>query len=65
MTRVIHHWPTRRIVIAVAAVIALPKSKTIPRMRKEIPFTGRFEIGMLETSKARCAQAFDVSGSEQ
>jgi hypothetical protein len=33
----------RRIVTVVAAAIALLKKTTIPRMKKEIPFTGHFE----------------------
>jgi len=33
----------RKIVTVVAAAIALLKKKTIPRMKKEILFTGHFE----------------------
>ena len=44
MTLAIRHWLTRKIVTVVAAVIALPKGKTILKMRKEIPFTVHFEI---------------------
>jgi hypothetical protein len=44
MTRAIHHWPTKRIVTVVAVAIALPKGKTIQKMRKEIPFSGHYEI---------------------
>jgi hypothetical protein len=40
MSRVIHHWPTKKNVTVVAAVIALPKGMIIPKMRREIPSTG-------------------------
>jgi len=40
MSPVIHHWPIRKNVTVVAAVIALPKGKTIPKMRRKIPSTG-------------------------
>jgi hypothetical protein len=40
MSRVIHHWPIRKNVTVVAAVIVLLKGTTIPRMRREIPSTG-------------------------
>jgi hypothetical protein len=39
MNRVIRHWPTRKNVTVVAAVIALPKGTIIPKMKRGIPST--------------------------
>ena len=44
MTLVIRHWPIKRIVIAAAVAIVLPKWKIIPEMRKAILSTGHFRI---------------------
>ena len=43
MSMTIHHWPIKKNVTVVAAVIALPKEMTFPKMRMEILFTGRFD----------------------
>ena len=40
MSRVIHHWPIRKNLTAVAVATALPKEMIIPKMRREIPSTG-------------------------
>ena len=41
----------KKIVIAAAAAIALLKAKITPRMKKAIPFIGRFELRYLGNSK--------------
>jgi len=49
----------RRNVTVVAAAIALLKKTTIPRMKKEIPFTGHFEANIyLTMQKARLGGPF-------
>ena len=43
MSPVIHHWPIRKNVTAVAVATALPKGMIIPKMKKGVLSTGHFE----------------------
>jgi hypothetical protein len=58
MTRAIHHWPTKRIVIVVAAATALLKGRIIPKMKKGIPSTCHFEDMHIEKFKGPPRRAF-------
>jgi len=52
-------WPMRRIVTVVVAAIPLLREMTIPRMKKEILFTGHFEARIyLTMQKARLGGPF-------
>jgi len=48
----------RRIVTAVVAAIALLKKRTIPRMKKEIPFTDHFDRAVVKKAKGPPKRAF-------
>jgi hypothetical protein len=58
MSRVIHHWPIRKNVTAVAVATALPKGMIIPKMKKGVLSTGHFEDMHVEKFKGPLWRAF-------
>jgi hypothetical protein len=60
MSRDIHHWPTRKNVTVVAAVIALPKEMIIPKMKRGIPSTGHCKEINVATFEGPPRRAFFI-----
>jgi|GEM_PF-1328316 hypothetical protein len=58
MSRVIHHWPIRKNVTAVAVATALPKGMIIPKMKKGVLSIGHFEDMHVEEFKGPPWRAF-------